>query len=309
MLAVSAAFACALLWGAGDFLGGLQARRIQTAAVMLGSSVTGLLLAGSVVLVAGREAPPAADLAYAVVAGLVVLLALSSFYRALAIGTMSIVAPISSSGMVVPVAYGIATGERVTTMIAAGFVLTAAGVVLASREPAEELLDREHDAPDDAEPLPGTPGADRGRRVAVEANQRMSVVLALVAASCFGALYVLIERASRNDIFWAVSVQRAVPLVAIGAAVLVWRSRSGWRSVRPRSWAATSVVGLLDTTAISAYAYASTRGPLGVMAVIAAIFPVFTVLLAHLVLGERIARLQRAGVLLALAGVALLAAS
>lgn len=286
MAAIAAAIFCACSWGAADFIAGVQARRISVGAVMLGSAGTGVVLAGSAVLISGHAAPPASDIVYAVAAGLLALIALYAFFHALAIGTMSIVAPVSASGVAIPVVFGVARGDEVSIVVAAGFAATIVGVMLAGRE-QDAAAEHEIDA----------------RR------RRRAFALALVAAASFGTLWVLIERASRSDELWSILIQKSVGLSVILPLVLWLSRRPGWQPVDRQAAAATVVAGALDTAAVTAFAYASTHGPLSVTSVLGAMFPVVTVLLAHRVLGERISRSQRIGVVLALGGVAMLAAS
>src|SRR3954447_14619834 len=112
MLAVALGLGSSLFWGLADFGGGLQSRRFSVIAVLLVSQAVGLAGIAVIVALSGEPEPALADLWPAAAGGAGGLLALSAFYRALAIGTMSIVAPISATGSAVPVIVGLATGER-----------------------------------------------------------------------------------------------------------------------------------------------------------------------------------------------------
>jgi drug/metabolite transporter (DMT)-like permease len=285
LLAIAAALLCACSWGAADFLAGLQSRHIPASVVLLGSSLTGTVVMGVAILAAGRPAPPEADLLYAAASGILGLIALGCFYRALAIGTMSIVAPISSIGVAIPVVVGLAGGDQLTMIAALGFAFTISGVILASRE-AESVVEGGQDV-----------------------TSRTAIFLSLIAAVCFGTLYVLIAEASRNEELWSVAVQKGIALVIIAAVVAMLWTRGPRPSISAGRWGAALAVGALDTAAVTSYAYASKHGALSVTSVVAAMFPVITLLLAHQVLGERISRPQKAGVGLALIGVAALAAN
>ncbi len=271
MLAIALGLGSSLFWGLADFGGGLQSRRFPVIAVLLVSQAVGLAGIAVIVALSGEPAPALADLWPAAAGGAGGLLALSAFYRALAIGTMSIVAP-----MIV----GLATGERPGALQLVGIVAAGVGVVLASRE-----------APHD--------DAERARA------GRASIALALVAALGFGAFFVGMERAANADILWALLAARIAGNLGLLAFVLVARPRL---DVPPAALPALAAVGVLDLAANALYAWGTTEGLLSVVAVLASLYPVATVLLARGVLGERIRRVQAAGVVTALAGVVLIAA-
>ena len=230
-------------------------------------------------LIAADETPSAAAVGWAALAGSAGIIALGAFYRGLAIGTMSVVAPISATAAAVPVLVGVAEGERPGTLQVAGMVAALAGVILASREPIEEG---------------GAP------------TNRASIGLALVAAAGFGTFFVGIDKASATaEVPWVIVVQRGCSLVLLLAAALVARPSL------PRdrtSVAALGVIGLLDLGANGLYALATTKGLLSVVSVLGSLYPAVTVVLARLVLAERIARIQEVGVVLALAGVVAISA-
>jgi drug/metabolite transporter (DMT)-like permease len=280
MLAIALGLGSSLFWGLADFGGGLQSRRFSVIAVLLVSQAVGLAGIAVIVALSGEPAPALADLWPAAAGGAGGLLALSAFYRALAIGTMSIVAPISATGSAVPVIVGLATGERPGAVQLLGIGVAGVGVVLASRE-----------APHD--------DAARARA------GRASIALALVAALGFGAFFVGMDRAANADILWALLAARIAGNLGMLAFVLVARPRL---HVPPAALPALAAVGVLDLTANALYAWGTTEGLLSVVAVLGSLYPVATVLLARGVLGERIRRVQEVGVLSALAGVVLIAA-
>jgi drug/metabolite transporter (DMT)-like permease len=279
MLAVVLGLSSSVCWGLADFLGGIQSRRVSVVAVLLVSQGAGLLAIAIGVAIAAPSAPGIGDLWPAAAAGLAGALALSAFYRALAIGTMSIVAPISATGAAVPVIVGIATGDRPSALQLAGILAAVIGVILASRE-----LDEDRPA--------GSPGAT-------------SIVLALLAALGFGTFFVGMNAAAAASVPWALLTARAASVAGVTVAVLAVRTPI---PREPRRLGALAVVGLLDASANGLYAWGSTEGLLSVVAVLGSMYPVSTVLLARAVLGERVRRIQEAGIVAALAGVALIAA-
>ena len=220
------------------------------------------------------ELPSWSAVGWAALAGSAGIVALGAFYRALAIGTMSVVAPISATAAAVPVLVGLAEGERPGGLQIAGMVAALAGVILASREPVEE----------------GCPPANRA-----------AIGLALVAAAGFGTFFVGIDRASATaEVPWVIVVQRCCSVSLLVIATLVVRP------TLPRDGASLLVlamVGLLDLGANGLYALATTKGLLSVVSVLGSLYPAVTVVLARFVLAERIARVQEVGVVLALAGV------
>ena len=270
------ALGTAVLWGAADFLGGLKSRVASTVAVVGGSQLAGLVPVAVVVAATQMSPPGGRALLLGAAAGAVSLVGLSALYRALAVGAMSIVAPIGAAGAIVPVAVGLGRGEQPTWVQGGGMVLVLGGVALASREP----------------------GQKRGAGVAT------GVGLAVVSALCLGLFYVAFDAASEESVGWAVLMQR-LTFVALVApiALAVWGR--GKLVVSRRDLPAIALVGLLDVGALALLSEATTRGMIGVVSVIASLYPVTTVVLAHLLLGERIAVSQRAGVGGAFAGGAL----
>lgn len=276
-MAVLLALLSAVSWGTGDFLGGRLSRRERVIVVLTWSQGVGLLAAGVYVLVSGEAWPGLAELWPALVAGSAGAVALACFYQALAVGTMSVVAPISATAVAVPVAVGLSTGDDPGAASLAGIVLAAVGVVLASRE--------EH--------------ADE---VAARAS-RVSVALALAAALGFGIFFTAIDGASDASVPWALLLVRSASVSLCLCALTASRGR---RRPARADLPQVVAVGLLDTGANALFAFASTKGLLSVVSVLGSLYPVMTVLLAWLLLHERLVRVQQVGVALAFAGVTLL---
>ncbi len=290
MLALGLALSSSLCWGVADFIGGVQTRAVPLLRVMLISQAVGL--AGLVVALAirGSGPPSLSAMLPAAAAGLAGIVALAGFYRALAIGTMSIVSPIAATGVAVPVVVGIAGGEHPQAAQLAGIVLAVLGVILASREA-------------DLEP--------HARRAA-----RTTIGLALIAALGFGTFFVALRASARHDVLWALFASRVFGVLAIAGATLY--SRPPWARSQPHraqphhrggAFLPLALMGGLDLGANALYALATRRGLLSIVSVAASLYPLVTVLLARAVLGERVQRVQEAGILAALAGVVLIAAA
>lgn len=280
MLGIAFALSSSLSWGISDFIGGLQARRLPLLRVMLVSQSIGFGAVILVVTIRGSGPPDTGRLVASAAAGLAGVAGLTAFYRALAIGTMSIVAPIAATGVCVPVIVGIADGEHPAPLKILGIAAAIVGVVLASREPGE-------------------PSADRSR------HARTSVLLALVAALGFGAMAVGLRAGARADVLWTLLAARAAGVSALALLFLVRRPPA---AEAPMRTAPLVAMGILDVSANGLYALATRHGLLSIVSVAASLYPLVTVLLARSLLGERVHRVQEAGILTALAGVALIAA-
>lgn len=278
MIGVVLALAASLSWGIADFGGGIAARRVQVLWVLVVSQVAGLALVGALALATLPHPPSGRELAWGAFGGVTGALGLGCYYRGLAIGTMGIVGPISATGAVVPLAYGLARGEHPSILQGVGIVVAIGGGVAASLEPL----------PDGA-----------GRRLAT------GVGLSLFAALCFGSSILGLNRVSQAGVVWGTLTLRltVIPIVLL-AALLIRPAPARVRASLPILVAA----GLFDTGANLLYGASARHGLISVVSVLGSLYPVALVVLARVVLRERIARPQLAGVAVALAGVALISA-
>ena len=276
MLALAISLASAASWGVSDFLGGLQSRRLSVLAVLAVSQPTGLLLIGVLILLFGADPVSADKLAIAFLAGVAALGGLGAFYAAMAMGTVSVVAPIASLGVVVPVVFGVAQGEDPGAIQLAGLIVAIAGVVILSYE--------EH---------PEHGGV-----------ARRSIWLAILAGLGFGVFFTGIDVASPDRPGWAILAVRVGGVSAVAVAILIRRPPMDGV---PPAIPVLAAIGMFDIIANALFAVASTKGILPVVAVGGSMYPAFTISLAHLVLGERLATIQWGGVVLALVGVGLIA--
>jgi drug/metabolite transporter (DMT)-like permease len=275
------ALAASLCWGTADFTSGLTARKVPLLMVLMIGQGIGLLAAAVIVAVAAQPFPSARPAAASLVAGLCVIVGLGCFYRALAVGTMSIVAPIAATGVALPVIVGVAGGDHLAAVQVVGMAAAVGGVLLASR----------------------SPGGDEASRV----SHRAAVGLALAAACAFGGYFILAHIGARGGVPWLLLLAHITTVVGVGLAlVVVRRPRSA--PIARSSLALLAAAGSLDFGATALYGIANRGGALSVVAVAGSLYPIATVLLARTVLAERLVRLQALGVGLALAGVALIAA-
>ena len=276
MLTIALALAASAGWGSADFLGGLSARRVQILVVAAVSQAAGLVFTLVVVMAGGDGPDDTAVLWIGALGGLLGAVGLSALYRGLAVGRMGVVAPIAAMSGLVPVGVGlIAQGDRPTSIQAAGMVLAIGGVVLASRTRDEE----------------GASGVATG------------VGLALLAALLLGGMSVCLDAGGDRDPAWTIFMVRVSSVTALWIAVAL--RRPSFEGVRPNLWLLVGA-GLLDNTANLMFVLATSRGLLSIVAVLASLYPVTTVLLARVVLDERLERWQLAGVVAALGGVALI---
>lgn len=325
MLGIALALGASICWGSGDFLGGLSTRRASLWAVIIGSQAVGLAGAALVTLGTGHGWPGLHAVWPVMLGGLASVVAISCFYKALAIGTMSVVAPISAMNALIPFAVGIAAGERPTSVQLSGVALAAVGVVLVAVEPARTgerigvaaLPGEPAVEPAGAAALfgavesAGQTGPPEGPARSLHAprparrDQQRAILLALTAAVCIGLVLIGYDATARYDPLWAMLAGRLSSATIFAMLFLALRPHV---TVRRAAVPFIVAVGILDTSANGLFALATTHGYLSLTAVLGTLYPVVTVLLAFGVLRERIAPHQIAGAAAALAGVALIAA-
>ena len=254
-MGVLLALAASASWGVGDFLGGMASRARSPILVMAVSQPVGLVLLG-IATVARWQAPPGAAVAWACPAAVLGTLGLAAFYRGMATGSISVVAPIAGAAAAIPIVVGVLGGDRPSPLQGVGFACAIGGVAGASWE-------------------------GRGRALAP------GVGYALVALLGFGGYFVLLHRAGSEDFLWAAFLFRCTSTPLAWAALLRLRPpRAGIR----RSLPGLAAIGVLDTGGNTLFAASSAHGLVSVTSVLASLYPVVTVLLAHAYLRERLRR-------------------
>jgi drug/metabolite transporter (DMT)-like permease len=284
MLAIALGLGSSFLWGFADYLGGVKSRVFAVPVVLAMMYLASLVVMALFVGIRGEGPPGSEAIAAGLCAGLFGVGALMAFYRALAIGTMSIVAPVASTGVALPVLVGLAGGDQPGLVRSLGLAAAVVGVVLASRED------------------------DKAAAGSIDPRlQRQSIVLAVVAGLGFGMYFVLAEVSSSGDVGWALLLSRiaATPFIVTFAVITL---RRGARRPDARALLALVAIGMLDLGANVLYNTATTVGELSTVAVASSLYPVTTVLLAAALLGERVRGTQRIGVVVALCGVVLISA-
>ena len=272
MLAAPLALGASASWGFGDFLGGVKSRTLHPLAILAVSQPVGLAVLGVVVAVRAT-APPGAEVAWAAPAAVVGTIGLAAFYRGMAVGAISIVAPIAGAGAAIPVLVGVLRGDRPSLLQGVGFAAAIAGVVLTSweRRPDQSWF---------------AAGAGFG----------------LISMVAFGCYFVFLHQASGDDFLWPAFLFRVVSTSLVWVALLVLRPAVQGVG---GAFLMLALIGLLDTGGNTLYAAASSYGALSVTAVLASLYPVVTVLLARYRLRERVHRLQELGIALTIAGIVL----
>jgi len=274
MRSIALALGASLTWGFADFFGALKGRTLGALRVLVYVQLGGLIVIALIVTIRWKG-PADLDALFAIPAAVSGTLGLYAFYRGMAVGAMSIVAPIAGISAAVPVIFGIATGDRPSLWQWLGIAAALGGVFLASREP--------------------------GRGVKVAAG----VGLALLAAIGFGGYFPPMHAAGNADFWWASLIFRMTSTSIILAAVAIRRPSL---AVAPMQVPLLALVGIGDMLGNLLFAAASTSGLVSITSVLASLYPIITVVLARLVLKERVAPSQEAGIVLTLAGVALISA-
>jgi drug/metabolite transporter (DMT)-like permease len=265
------------VWGIADFSGGSLTRRLPVFAVTVLSQAAGF--AALLVVVAVHGAVSGRSLALGLLAGVGGGTGLAAFYKALSLGTMSVVSPIAACSAVIPFAISLATGERPASLAVAGAVVALGGAVLASVE------ERRSESP------------ERAR----------AVVLAVACALALGVFVYFLGLGSREGD--ALSTLVGARIGTLSVLVALAGARRAPLLVPRSSLAAVAAVGVADVSANALFAYASGHGLLALVSVLGSLYPVVTLLLAHVLLGERLTRPQQLGVAVALAGVCAIAAA
>ena len=267
------ALLAAVLWGSTDFAGGNAARRLGSAAVLMWTTSLALPVLLVVTVAGGDLRVDATVIGWGALAGLSGALGITCLYQGLSTGVMGVVAPISGTAAVIPVVVGVASGDLLSAVQVIGLVVAIAGIVLA--------------------------GGPQVR--AFRTGGHRPVLWALAAAVLLGFTFVGLAGGSATSAATTMVTQRLVYLATTATVVLLahQKARPGRADLLP-----LFVIGLGDLSANALFALASRGGELAVVAVLASLYPVTTVLLARRLHHERLQQLQIVGVVAAFVGVA-----
>jgi drug/metabolite transporter (DMT)-like permease len=290
-----------ITYGAADFIGGLASRRSSTLSVVVISQLSGLLALLLLLPILPRATPALTDLGWGVLSGVAGAAGISLLYRGLAIGRMSLVSPITAViAAIIPFVVGLLMHERPSSSALIGVAIALLAVVLVSTT----------DAPGEpaSNAAPGLVGSRfvLGGTAAVRSwALQPGLIEAVLSGVGVGCFLVFIARSHAQAGLWPLAGARCASIVILVALALIGR-----RTLAPQagSWAIISFAGVLDMLANALYLLATRRGLLAIVAVLASLYPASTVLLARVILHEKLSRLQLAGVGCALVAVALIAA-
>ena len=263
----------ALTWGAGDFNGGLAAKRSNPYGVIAVAHIISLVLLLAFIPIVGEPVPPMRDWLWGGAAGFMGAVGLLLLYRSLAEGRMSVAAPVSALlAATLPVLLGIFRDGNPGAWALLGFILALAAVWLVSG----------------------------GEGLAIRFEELRQPVIAGIS---FGAFFIFMERASQTSLLWPLVAIRIVSIISMLSYALV--TRQDWIPKR-ESLVPIVLSSILDTIGNAAYALSARTGRLDVAAVLGSLYPGATVLLAWVFLKENISRIQAVGILLALSAIILL---
>jgi drug/metabolite transporter (DMT)-like permease len=268
----------AAMYGAADFLGGLASRRASAIAIVVISQLAGLIALLLMLPLLPVSSPVRGDWVWGAAAGAAGGIGVALLYRALAIGSMAIVAPITAvCAVTVPVAVSVALGERPAAGTIAGIALALVSIVLVSRQKSPE-----------------------GSGVVARAS---GVVMALASGVAIGLFFLALARTRADGGLWPLVAARSVSFGLFAVFAVVTR-----RPMRmpPKVLTIAVAGGVLDMLANVLYLLASRYGPLSIVVTLSSLYPASTVLLARTVLGERLSAIQIAGIVCALSAVLLI---
>jgi drug/metabolite transporter (DMT)-like permease len=267
-----------LSWGAGDFAGGLASRKLGAYRAVFWADLLGLLIILPVLGIFREPLPPAAILINAAIGGALGSFGLLVLYYSLSVGKMSIAAPVSALfAALLPVVVGLFTQGLPTPSQFAGFGFALAAVWLTSQGHSEEKFQLKHLA---------------------------DLRLPILAGLGFGSYFIFVHYASKDSgsVLWTMIVSRLAGTLLLWIVVLARRESF---SVPQEAWLVVFFNATLDLAGNFFYILASQVGRLDVSAVLSSLYPGSTIILAWIVLKERITRMQATGILLALAAIVL----
>jgi len=270
-------FAC-FGWGIADFIGGLKSRDLPTLSILMISSLTGTFLLGGILLLLKSPLPSDPLILWAIPAGFIGIAAMFMLYRSLAVGSMAILAPISATGVVLPVIWGIFFGDTLSGLCILGMVLAILGSLLAVME------------------------YDTKRK-----SKKLTQGIGLAAGSAFfvGLYFITMDTACTHHPIWASMIMRSSALIIFIPLLLI---KTVTVNIGKVQLPYILLMGAMDTMAAFCFALATSKGMLSQVAVISSLYPVVTIVLSAAITGERIQKVQFSGVVLALAGVTLISA-
>jgi len=271
--AVFYGLACAVIWGAGDFSGGMAVKRTNPYGAVIAAHVVSLIMLLTLGAITGEALPPIRDLLWGCVAGVGGGIGLALLYSALASGQMSIASPVSAlvaAGL--PVLFGAFSEGLPRNITLIGFGLALAAVWLIS--------------------------GGVGVKLQIE-----KISLPLLSGVCFAAFFIFLDMGSGQSILWPLVATRVASIASLLSFSII--TRQPWIPTRD-SWIPIIVSSLLDSAGNVLYAMSARMGRMDVAAVLGSLYPGSTVLLAWFILKERVSPLQMLGIVIALVAIVLI---
>ncbi|MCD4677989.1 MAG: DMT family transporter [Desulfobacula sp.] len=278
MLPITLSILACFGWGIADFIGGLKSRNLPTLSILVISSVTGTFLLGIMILLLNSSLPNDPQLIWAIPAGLIGIAAMFLLYRSLAVGTMSILAPISATGVILPVIWGIFFGDTLSGLCILGIVIAIIGSLMAVME---NDLERK------------------------KKKLTKGVGLAIGSAFFVGLYFITMDMACTHHPIWASMIMRSSTLIILIPLLFFTKVTINIGKIQLTP---ILLMGVMDTMAAFCFAIATSKGMLSQVAVISSLYPAVTIVLSTVITGERIQKIQVSGVILAITGVTLISA-
>lgn len=278
MLPILFGLLSAVSWGAGDFAGGLASRKLGAYRAVFYADMLGLLIILPIIAIHQESLPATAILVNAAIGGALGSFGLLVLYYSLSVGKMSIAAPVSALfAALLPVVVGLFTQGLPTAYQLAGFGFALAAVWLTSQGHSDERFQLKH---------------------------LTDLRLPILAGVGFGCYFIFLHYASKdiNSVLWPIIAARAAGTLLMSIVVLARRESF---SVAREAWLVVFLNATLDLAGNFFYIFASQTGRLDISAVLSSLFPGSTIILAWIVLKERITRAQTTGIMLALIAIAL----
>ena len=270
-------FAC-FGWGIADFIGGLKSRSLPTLSILTISSLIGTFLLGIILLSLNSPLPNDPLLLWAIPAGIIGVAAMFLLYRSLAIGTISILAPISATGVILPVIWGIISGDTLSGLCSLGIAIAILGSLLAVMENDSKKNKR---------------------------KLTKGVGLATGSAFFVGLYFITMDAACTHHPIWASMIMRSSTLIVLIPLLFFAKITI---KIGKAQFPPILLMGVMDTMAAFCFAVATSKGMLSQVAVISSLYPAVTIILSAVIMGERIQKIQFSGVILAIAGITLISA-
>lgn len=274
-LAVVFGLASAASWGAGDFSGGMATRRGNLYSVVLVSQIIGGVFLLLLAILFQEAIPPGKDFVFGALAGIAGMIGLLGLYSGLAFGRMGIVAPLTAViSATIPILFSLITEGLPPMLQIAGFSLALGAVWL----------------------LSGGGGSNK--------IQLMEIAYALLAGSGFALFFILIDQANATTVYWPLTAARLASVISLAGYIVL---RGLWQRPAPSELPLITLVGLLDALGNTLFTLAARIGRLDLAATLASLYPAATVILANRFLHEKLVRLQKLGVLIALLALLMIA--